>query len=147
MQPSSKEIREFHKEAHDILKHPVLTFDDVDVTLLGKSFGQIIGERDYICHACTIMPDHVHMLIRRQCDRAEEMIAAFQETGRTDLIDAGKRSPTQPVWTAGPGWKTFINSRRQFEAEIGYIRQNPKKIGKPEQAWDFVTEYDGWMPE
>lgn len=92
------------------------------------------------------MPDHVHMLIRRHRDKAEQMIAQFQEKARLVLIDTGKRGPTQPIWSAGPGWKTFVNSRRQFEAEIEYIRGNPEKIGKPIQDWPFVKPYDGGMP-
>src|ERR1019366_3814862 len=146
VQPSSKEIREFHKNAHDILKHPVLTFDDDEIVFLGKVFGDAITEKDYICYACALMPDHVHLLIRRHRDNAEAMIALFQDKSRAALIDAGKRSPTHPVWTKGPGWKSFINTRKQFEKEIDYIRRNPVKIGRPEQSWDFVQPYDGWLP-
>ncbi|MBI1831543.1 MAG: transposase [Planctomycetes bacterium] len=146
VQPSAKEIRVFHAKAHDVLKHPVLTFDDDDIALLGKAFGEVIVEKGYTCYACAIMPDHVHLLIRRHRDLAEDMIKLFQESGRRALIAAEKRSPVQPVWTDGPGWKTFINSRRQFEQEIEYIRGNLLKIGRPEQVWDFVKKYDGWMP-
>jgi REP element-mobilizing transposase RayT len=147
VQPSSKEIREFHKKAHDILKHPVLTFDDEEIALVGNVLGQVIAEKDYTCYACAVMPDHVHMVVRRHMDWAENMIALFQQRSRQALIDAGKRNPTHPVWTKGPGWKTFINSQRQFKNEIGYVGQNPRKIGRPDQTWDFVTVYDGWMPE
>lgn len=146
VQPSSKKIREFQKHAQDVLKHPVLTFEDNEIALLGRIFGEIVATKDYTCYACALMPDHVHLLIRRHCDRAEDVIAHFQEATRTALIDAGKRPPTHPVWTKGPGWKTFINSQQQFRSEIKYIRRNPEKIGKPEQTWDFVEEYDGWMP-
>jgi REP element-mobilizing transposase RayT len=146
VQPSSKEIRAFYQKAHDVLKHPVLTFDEDEIVLLGKAFGETITENDYTCYACAVMPDHVHLLIRRHRDKAEAMIALFQEKGRAALIAAEKRSPVQPIWTDGPGWKTFVNSRRQFEAEIVYIRQNPVKIGRAVQMWDFVKEYDGWMP-
>lgn len=147
IQPTSKEIRAFHEKAHDVLKHPVLTFDDDEISMLGKIFGEIITENRYICYACAIMPDHVHILIRRHGDRAETMIERFQEASRAALIEAGRRPGTHPVWTKGPGWKTFINSQRQFENEIKYIRRNPEKIGRPEQIWDFVTPYDGWMPK
>ena len=146
VQPSSKEIRAFYQKAHDVLKHPVLTFDEDEIALLGKAFGGVIADQGYTCYACAIMPDHVHLLIRRHRDKAETMIALFQEKGRAALIAAEKRTPVQPIWTDGPGWKTFINSRRQFEAEIVYIRQNPVKIGRAVQVWDFVKEYDGWMP-
>ena len=146
VQPSSQEIREFHNKARAILKHPVLTFDDDEIALIGTVLGEAIAEKGYTCYACAVMPDHVHLLIRRHRDKAEEMIALFQEKSRAALIAMEKRGPLHPVWTDGPGWKTFINSRRQFENEIEYIRHNPIKIGRPEQVWEFVKPYDGWMP-
>ena len=147
VQPSSKEIREFHDKAHDLLKHPVLTFDDEEIALAGKALGNVIADREYVCYACAVMPDHVHILIRRHRDRAEEMIEQFQNQTRTALIEAGKRSHVQPVWTDGPGWKTFVNSQWQFWSEIKYIEMNPKKAGRAGQNWEFVQPYDGWMPE
>jgi REP element-mobilizing transposase RayT len=145
-QPSSKDVREFLDDVKEVLAHSVLLLDDDDIALVGTTFGAQIVEHEYVCYACAIMPDHVHILIRRDRDRAESMIGVFQEASRTALIDAGKRLPTHPVWTKGPGWKTFINTQRQFQNEIRYIGNNPRKIGKPEQKWDFVQEYDGWLP-
>jgi REP element-mobilizing transposase RayT len=146
VQPSSARLREFFEQSRDILKHPVLTFDDDEIAMVGKTIGEVVAERGYTCYACAVMPDHVHLLIRRHRDKAEQMIEHFQAATRATLIDAGKRSPTHPVWTAGPGWKTFINTRSDFEREIEYIRQNPVKIGRPEQTWEFVQPYKGWMP-
>ena len=145
-QPVSCELREFFDQAQDVLTHPVMTFTDDDILFLGHVFGREIAAKGSTCYACAVMPDHVHLLIRRHKDRAEQMIEHFQESSRSALIEEGKRRPTHPVWTKGPGWKGFINSRRDFEIEIEYIRQNPIKIGKPEQKWEFVTIYDGWLP-
>jgi REP element-mobilizing transposase RayT len=147
VQPPNKKIREFHEQAQEILRHPVLTFNDDDIELLGKVFGEIIAERQYVCYACAIMPDHVHMLIRRHHDRAEDMIQQFQEISRGVLIEDGRRTATHPVWTKGPGWKTFVNTQQQFQNEIRYIERNPQGIGRPRQAWRFASAYDGWMPE
>jgi hypothetical protein len=69
----------------------------------------------------------------------------LQQASREDIIRSGKRSVTHPVW-GGPGWKVFLNTRRESEQEITYIRQNPVKIGRPEQVWAFVKKYDGWLP-
>jgi REP element-mobilizing transposase RayT len=146
IQPSSATLRHFFDEARDVLKHAVLTLDDDDIALVGKIIGQEIVDRGYTCYACAVMPDHVHLLIRRHRDRAEHMIATFQEATRNALITVGKRSPTHPVWAAGAGWKGFMNTRQDFERDVIYIRQNPVKIGRPEQVWEFVTPYNGWLP-
>jgi REP element-mobilizing transposase RayT len=147
VQPASKQIREFHEQAHRVLSHPVMTFTKDDIAFLGQIIGEEIADRGYVCHGCAIMPDHVHLLMRRGHDRAEKMIENFQEATRTQLIIEGRRPPAHPVWTKGPGWKRFMNTQRDFERTAIYIRRNPVKIGWPEQQWNFVTPYDGWLPD
>lgn len=61
------------------------------------------------------------------------------------MIDAGLRAPTHPVWTKG-GRKVFLNTQDDFVRTIRYVQKNPLEIDWPEQSWDFVVEYDGWLP-
>jgi REP element-mobilizing transposase RayT len=145
IQPASAELRLFYAHARDRLKHPLLTFDEEDIALIAKIIARVIGERSYTCYACAVMPEHVHLVIRRHRDKAEQMIEHFQQATRQGLIAAGKRAATHPVW-GGPGWKDFLNTRRDFERVIEYVRMNPIKIGRKEQRWPFVKVYDSWMP-
>lgn len=145
VQPRGRDIRRFYEEAQDLLKHPLLTFTADDIALVAESFGAVVAERRYTCYACAVMPDHVHVLIRKHRDRAETMIANLQSGSRQKLIAAGRRAPTHPVW-AGPGWKVFLYTPEAFVRVIDYIRQNPLKAGLPPQQWGFVKDYDGWMP-
>lgn len=146
VQPTSAQFREFQQEARALLHFPILTFDMNDVAFLATIFGQEIAKRGYTCYACAIMPDHVHMLIRRHRDHAEDMIEHMQNASRAALYETGKREAPHPVWADGPGWKGFLNTRQDFEREIEYIKQNPIKIGWPMQHWPFVQPYTGWMP-
>jgi REP element-mobilizing transposase RayT len=146
VQPSPGELRQFFKQARDVLAHEVLTFDDDDIALVGNVLGQQIGERGYTCYACAVMPDHVHVLIWRHRDKAEKMIEYFQEATRAALVEALRRGPRHPVWADGRGWKGFLNTRGDFERDIGYIEDNPRKIGRPAQRWPFVVPYTGWLP-
>jgi REP element-mobilizing transposase RayT len=145
VQPASAEIRRYYTQAEDLLQHPLLTFSDEEISLLGDTFGEVIRTNGYTCYECAIMPEHVHLLIRRHRDKAEEMIENFQEASRDRLIQAGHRAPTHPVWS-GPGWKVFLNTRGDFERVVRYIRNNPVMAGRPEQRWPFVKKYDGWLP-
>ena len=145
MQPPAEELSAFYQTARHVLKHPLLTFSDDDIQFLGKCFGQVVRDREYVCYACAIMPDHVHLLIRRHRDKAEEMIAALQEFSRFGVLVTDRRPVDHPVW-GGPGWKVFLNTCEDIERVIEYIRQNPIKAGRPEQRWDFVQKYDGWLP-
>jgi hypothetical protein len=64
VQPASREIREFYREARSRLKHELLTFCDVERCMLAASFAEVIERERYTCYACAIMPDHIHILIR-----------------------------------------------------------------------------------
>jgi REP element-mobilizing transposase RayT len=145
VQPPSAEIRRFYEQARGVLKHELLTFDDEAILLIGQSLGRVIRDKGYTCYECAVMPDHVHLLMRRHRDWAEDMIEYFQQASRTDLIEAGKRPAEHPVW-GGPGWRVFLDTREAMERTARYIHDNPLKAHRPEQRWDFVTPYNGWLP-
>ena len=145
VQPLPAEIRRFYEEARGVLKHELLTFDDEAILLIGASIGRVIRDKGYTCYECAVMPDHVHLLMRRHRDWAEVMIEHFQEASRTDLIAAGKRPAEHPVW-GGPGWKVFQETREDMERTARYIHDNPLKAHRPEQRSEFVTPYNGWLP-
>ena len=144
-QPPGKEIRQFYDKARDVLKHPLLSFSDEEINLVGAAFEEVIQQRKYTCYGCAIMPDHVHILIRKHRDRGEAMVENLQNASRAKLIEIGKRAPTHPVW-AGPGWKVFLFKPEDFLRVADYIWKNPIKANRPAQTWSFVKKYDGWMP-
>jgi len=144
VQPAGHVVREFYQKAAQVLRHPLLTFDEAARVAIGEAFGQIISQQRYTCYACAIMPDHVHILIRKHKQLAEEMIAHFKEQSRAHLAQAGYRSPDHPVWTAGGGWKVFLDHPDDIRRTIVYIERNPLPLKLPQQAWPFVAIYDGW---
>jgi REP element-mobilizing transposase RayT len=145
LQPPSREIRAFYEQARQVLKYPLLTFTEEDRQIIGESFRGAVAAQRYTCYACAIMPDHVHALIRKHKHHAETMIETLQAASKAALVAAQRRDPEHPVW-GGPGWKVFLNTQDDIRHIVRYIQDNPRKGGLPEQHWDFVTAYDGWMP-
>lgn len=145
IQPCSAVIRKFYEEAKPRLKFEVVPFDDAEIAVVGEAFRDAIKKHGYTCYGCAIMPDHVHVLIRKHRDQAEEMIAHLQNASWERLLQTKHRPSDHPVW-GGPGWKVFLNTVAEIERTIKYIRDNPVKILRPEQIWDFVQRYDGWLP-
>lgn len=143
IQPASAIIREFYEEAASKLKYPLLKFQPRDFPVIAQAFASVISRERYTCYACAIMPDHIHLLIRKHKYLAEEMIAQFQEESHAVLVQDGIRAADHPVW-GGCGWKVFLDSPDDIRRTIGYIEQNPVKIRLPKQSWKFVSEYDGW---
>jgi REP element-mobilizing transposase RayT len=145
IQPAGRVIDEFYEAARSLLKHALLEFTEEEIWAIGGAFADVIRARNYTCYGCAIMPDHVHMLIRKHRDLAETMIGHFQNVSREALIQLGRRRQDHPVW-GGPGWKVYLDSLDDMERTVRYILDNPIKVGRPPQVWPFVEAYDGWLP-
>ena len=143
VQPASRVIREFQQRAKEVLKFPLLKFAAEDFPTIAAGFAAAIAEHRYTCYACAIMPDHVHILIRKHKHQAEEMIENLQESSRLRLSSVGLRTLDHPVWTQGGG-KVFLDHPRAVRETIGYVERNPVKRRLPPQQWTFVRPYDGW---
>jgi REP element-mobilizing transposase RayT len=143
VQPSARDVREFRESARGVLKHALLDFKQSDFTVLADALEEAIRENNYTCYACAIMPDHVHVLIRKHKHQAEEMLENLQHSSRLRLRSTGLRTVDHPVW-GGPGWKVFLDDPTDIRRTIGYIDGNPAKWKMPKQHWPFVKAYDGW---
>jgi REP element-mobilizing transposase RayT len=143
-QPSGKLVREFYERAANVLKFPLLAFDEPARLMIGKAFADVIEECRYTCYGCAIMPDHVHVLMRKHKHSAEEMAKKLKDASRLRLGTAGCRDGDHPTWTGGHGWTVFLDHPKEIRRTIPYIEQNPVKIGLPKQAWPFVKAYDNW---
>jgi len=143
IQPAGWEIRKFYSRAIEVLKHRQLTFQEEHRQILAKSFQEVIERENYTCYAWVIMPDHIHGLIRKHKDTAEEMIKKFQDHSRLRLSSFSPRYQDHPVWAQG-GWKVFLDSPEDIRRTMKYINDNPLKLRLPVQNWPFVKEYDNW---
>jgi REP element-mobilizing transposase RayT len=143
VQPSARDIREFREHAKDALKFPLLEFKRPEFQVIADALAEAIREHTYTCYACAIMPDHVHMLIRKHKHLAEDMLGNLQESSRLRLRTVGVRTSDHPVW-GGPGWKVFLDTPDSIRRTIRYIEENPLKWRFPRQSWSFVNAYDGW---
>lgn len=143
VQPARAVVREFYEHATPRLQHDVLSFDAAQRTAIADALADSIRTTAYTCYACAIMPDHLHLVIRKHRHCAEEMIANLQETTRSRLCAAGRVPETHPVWTRG-GWKTFLSTPHDVMQKVRYVENNPPKEGLPRQSWSFVMKYDGW---
>lgn len=143
VQCASEEIREFYEHAAAKLRYAPALFTGDEVELVGRAFAEVTGAQRYTCYACAIMPDHVHILVRKHRDQAEEMIGHLQRESHLILRGAGLRDLEHPVW-GGKGWKVFLDSAGDIRRTVKYIEQNPIKMGLTRQRWGFVTRYDGW---
>jgi len=131
LQPAGREVRAFYFDAIGKLQHRLLKLGVEDVQFIAQAFQDVIWQEQY---TCAIMPDHVHILIRKHKYFAEEMIANLLLESKFRLRDFGLRTADNPVW-GGPGWKVFLDSPGDIRRTIKYVEDNPIKMGLPAQKW------------
>src|SRR6266545_3793099 len=110
VQPPRREVKEFYERAADLLQYPILKFDERDCTIIAEALAEVIEHERYTCYACAVMPDHVHILIRKHKHLAEAMMENLKNASRTRLIETGHRAADHPTWTSGTGWKVFLET-------------------------------------
>lgn len=143
VQPAGRDIREFYTQARARLQHPLLAWSPSQFAAVAAALGMAIGACDNTCYACAIMPDHVHVVIRKHRDLAEVMIERLQTLSRERLVGAVLRDASHRTWTRG-GWKVFLDHPDEVRRTIRYVESNPPKQRMPAQHWSFVIPYDNW---
>lgn len=143
IQPRPEIVREFYVEAEPRLDFEVIRFDGDQIERVGAAFGEVVSERNYTCYACAILSDHVHLLVRKHRDTAEQMIQRLKSRSASRLASTPPVPSEHPIWTLG-GYRGFLDNPDAVRSVAGYIERNPKKAGIPGQVWEFVEPYDGW---
>jgi REP element-mobilizing transposase RayT len=143
VQPSGQEIREFYEYATELLRFPIIRFTRTQIDLVAAAFADSIHEHRYTCYACAIMPDHVHLVIRKHRHLAEQMIDNLQAASRAQLVAMDEFPADHPIWTLG-GWKRYLNSPADVRRVIPYVEQNRTAAGLAPRQWPFVTAYNNW---
>lgn len=133
-----------------------LTYEPVNLTGLqaasvGKGFANRVGRNGYTIWACSILPDHTHLVIARHHYRVERIVNLLKGAATTQLIKddrhpfahhVGKGVRPPRMW-AEHEWKVYLDSEEAIENAIQYVIDNPVKEDKPAQTWSFVTPFEG----
>jgi REP element-mobilizing transposase RayT len=128
------------------LKYPPVNFSGEQALSVAKGFAEAIADGKYIVHACSILPEHVHLVTGRH-ERDVERIVGHLKSSATKRLDADGLHPfagtikhngsKQSPWSERC-WKVFLDSPEDVPRAIRYVEQNPVKEGKKRQQWSFV---------
>ncbi len=141
----------FRKQAKQGLKYPPVNFTGIQARAIGQGFAEAIKHFDYMVHACSILPDHVHLVVARHTHKIETIVAQLkgQSTKRMTAQDIHPMLPFRtgsvaiPTCWARKCWKVFLNDATDVTRAIRYVEANPGKECLPAQSWRFVTPYGG----
>ncbi len=119
--PHDRAARLRTKEA---LTYPAVTFDGHQALAIARGFERMAAKSKYTVHACSILPEHVHMVIDRHHYRVETMVRLLKGEASMELASSG-RHPLA-AWPQANGllpspwgrghWKVFLKQRRRHPA-------------------------------
>ena len=138
------------RAAKDQLKYPEVALSGRQARAVGHGFQQAVKESSYRVHACSILPQHIHLVMAPPERDIWRVIGHFKARATQQLVRDGlhplekyrdKNGDTPSPW-ARKGWVVYIFSEDHLRKAIQYTVDNPLKEGKPRQHWSFVTPYD-----
>jgi REP element-mobilizing transposase RayT len=144
-------LRESRTVRQRSLKYHPVQFNGKQALAVGNGFASAVRRHQWSVWACSILPEHVHLVLARWKSSAEQAVVFFKAEASTELKKQGLHPAylcDRSVWERGK-WISFLDSETAIEDAIHYVEDNPVKEGKPKQKWSFVTPFagleKGWM--
>jgi REP element-mobilizing transposase RayT len=147
-QPHDRAARQAAKQG---LKYPAVHLTGVQARAIGCGFAASAQKGKVTVLACSILPEHVHLVIARHRCKVEWIVNQFKGAATRQLLEDELHSFGQllrpdgrvPMCWAAKLWKVYLDSEADIARAIAYVEENPEKEGKPRQRWSFVTR---WQP-
>jgi len=146
------------QEAKRHLKYPAVQFTGLQARSIGHAFAGACQRNDYTIWACSILPEHTHLVIARHRFKVEHIVNQLKGNATRELVQQhlhplaqfstpGQRPPK--MW-AERMWKVYLDTEEAIEDAIRYVEDNPVQEGRPSQKWSCVSpfrglEQDGWI--
>ena len=114
-------------------------FTPTERRVIMSALQHFVGRR-YELHACVVMPDHVHVLVKPlEGYRLQELVQSWKSfTAHKFRQDSGRKVP---IWQE-EYFDRIMRDEKEFIEKAQYILNNPLKI------WSEVAEYPWvWVRE
>jgi REP element-mobilizing transposase RayT len=146
---AAKHNRNERLAAKTALKYPAVSFSDAQVAAIAAGFAESLAKGNVTCWACSILAEHVHMVLARHQSKVETVVNFLKGAATRKLISAGLHpfgayqdaDGAVPRCWAENQWKVFLDGRTDIERAIPYVENNPQKEGRPRQRWPFVQQF------
>jgi REP element-mobilizing transposase RayT len=142
--------RQLRRKAKETLDFPPVSFTGVQARAIGRGFANAVERSGFRIHACSILPEHVHVVISRPRYDIEIAVGPLKGEATKQLIEEGlhplAQFPGPPSPWARKGWHVYLNTVDDVLRSIRYVEGNPRKEGKPEQRWPFVVPWEDSCP-
>lgn len=148
LKPHDTQLRQLAKK---YLKFSEVKLNGLQARAVGTGFATYVKKAQLQVWACSILPDHVHLVIARHRLTIEKLSQKLKAEASWQLLEEGIHPLSHlrsaegklPTCWGRDEWKVFLNTEAEIQARIRYVENNPLKDGKPKQKWSFVTPFDG----
>ena len=132
------------------MKFPAVRLNGVQARAVARGFGSIIPVLKLRVYECSILPDHVHLVIERHCDLIEDIVGYLKRAAtrqlnrehRHPLAEYRRKNGELPSpWVEG-GWVRYLNDQQAIVDAVDYVKKNPLKMGLKAQHWNFIIPID-----
>jgi REP element-mobilizing transposase RayT len=144
--PHDSALRQTAKTA---LLRPPVHFDGVQARAIGRGFADAKADGGYRIGACSILPEHVHLVVARHAERDIETIGGHLKARASTFLadenlhpfqyETGRRGKRPSPWSES-FWQAYLDSPPDIVRAIRYVENNPVKEGLAPQRWSFVEE-------
>lgn len=139
--------RSLRLTAKNALHRTPVNFSGLQARAVGRGFQIACNQGKYEIAACSILPDHVHLVIHRHKNRDIETIVSHLKARASLGLIAENLHPFQngingrgnrpSIW-AESFWSVYLDDVGDITRAIAYVENNPVKEKLPPQLWSFV---------
>jgi REP element-mobilizing transposase RayT len=116
--------------AKQSLKYEPVILNGRQAVAAVEGFAKACTEGGYLVHACSILPDHVHLVIGWHPRNIRQIVGHLKSRGTRRLKEVMLWPELKrPIW-GEHGWNVYLNSLADVERAIKYVEANPLKEGK-----------------
>jgi REP element-mobilizing transposase RayT len=137
--------------ARKVLLYPPVSLTGEQALSVARGFQRQAAKCGYAIWACTILPEHTHLVIARHKYKVEQLTNLLKGAATRQLMEENrhplaKHAPPNhrpPSMWARHQWKAYLDSDEAIQNAMAYVIENPIKEGKPKQKWSWITPYRG----
>ena len=121
----------YHINFHTVHSVPIF-LDPAFAASLTEIISTIVRDHDIVCHASSVMPNHIHLVVTIFPDQTRAKIVQLLKGGAAraffELYPAVREEIGAHLWQEGFDWE-LIADHRQFQNAVRYVQENRGKIG------------------
>jgi REP element-mobilizing transposase RayT len=141
----------WRSEAQRALKHPPVSFSDQQILKIGLGFQSYIQKSKLSVWACSILREHVHLVLGRHKYKAEVAVNLLKGAASKQILST-QSHPMQsycrglsrlPSMWGESQWIVYLDTEEAILNAIRYVKENPIQEVLSQQNWGFVTRFEG----